>query len=70
MSPASLVVEMGDGPRYGYVHVAGCRDVRDPLPLGAIYSLADLGAIVSECTGWDCEDHYEAVAACVKKVLR
>lgn len=68
----AAVIEMaGDGAGYGVVHLAGCRDVRDPLPLGAVAcdlspGENDLGVIVAECTGWDCDEKYEALAPCFR----
>lgn len=69
--PASLSIELDSGSKsYGYIHVAGCRDLKDPEPLGAIHSLVDVGVIVAECTGWECEDKYPLIAPCAKNAFK
>jgi hypothetical protein len=69
-----LEIEFGEHPRdpraYGKVHRAGCRDLRDPYPLGEAGSLAEVPALIEEATGWDATaspEHYmRHVAPCVK----
>lgn len=38
---------------YGRVHRAGCRDLRDPEPIGDAETLAEIPALIEAATGWD-----------------
>jgi hypothetical protein len=70
MSLVRVELELDQSSKsYGFVHVAGCRDLRDPLPLGAVSSFADIGVIVGENTGWDCDDEYTSISPCARKAL-
>lgn len=60
-----LVVEMENGPRYASVHKEGCRDCRDPEPMGEVVDRESIGAAVERATGWDDPDDF-SVAPCVK----
>lgn len=65
--PVALSLELDqESKSYAYVHRAGCRDLRDPIPLGPIHALDDIGVIVSENTGWECDDAYPYISPCAR----
>lgn len=59
-----LAIEMRDGPGYGKVHREGCRDLRDPEPIGEATSRDHISALAEDATGW--EDGHTGISACVK----
>jgi hypothetical protein len=70
MKPVSLAIELDqDSKGYAYLHLSGCRDLKDPEPIGPVHSLEDAGAIVAEFTGWDCEGEYPLISPCARKAF-
>lgn len=69
MSTVALVAEMhGQTVRdgYGHVHKAGCRNVRDGLPIGTVSTFGEARDAYLDATGWDLDDdedpHYAPCA--------
>jgi hypothetical protein len=60
-----LAVEMSrlDERRYGHVHKAGCRDLRDPESMGEAATYDQARAAFEDMTGWDDDPYF---APCVK----
>lgn len=64
-----ISIEMADtkGAKYGVVHKAGCRDMRDEMPLGEASTMAELQAVTDDAVCWADDDSYEyATAPCVR----
>ena len=58
-------VEMDDHG-YGKVHRTGCRDLRDPFPLGPVETWAEAFARIAGCTP---DDLRHTAARCVGSIL-
>lgn len=54
--------------KYGVIHKAGCRDLRDEMPLGEATDMASLQALTEEWVCWaDGDDEYRyETAPCVR----
>lgn len=66
-----LVIEMeGDDYGYGHIHRAGCKHVKDGMPIpGEPTTLAGLVAAFHDATGWDDYDQLEVygmISPCAK----
>jgi len=69
-----FAVEQSESNRqaaYGQVHVAGCRDLRDPETFTAEATVAAVQAGAEDLMNWgDGEDYTYAMAPCVTKALK
>jgi hypothetical protein len=67
-----LVIEMDDynSPQYGHIHRAGCKHVKDPMPIpGEPDSLGALVTAFHDTTGWSDYDRLEVfgmISPCAK----
>lgn len=54
-TPVELVIEMDDRDmsKYGTIHKAGCRDARDPEPIGSATHRDQVGGLANALTSWD-----------------
>jgi hypothetical protein len=52
-----------NGKRYGVIHKAGCRDMRDEMPIGSAETLAEVQAVADDMVCWD--NHTYRTAPCV-----
>lgn len=69
-----LVIEMDDSDisKYGVIHRAGCRDARDPEPLGSATTRVEAGELANAITSWDDnanEPYLWQIAPCAAKGL-
>lgn len=53
--PIALAIEMNDTStaKYGVIHAAGCRDLRDPEPIGEASTIAEANQAADDTTGWE-----------------
>jgi len=65
----SLAIEMADGKSYGHIHKAGCRDLRDPEPLGEATTTAQATQLAYDLTGWEADEDGFHFAPCATKHL-
>jgi hypothetical protein len=68
-----LAIEFDNGPGYGHIHAAGCRDLRDPEIIGEADTVTEANRLAHELTGWDDgEDDPDGYrfAPCAAKTLR
>jgi hypothetical protein len=66
----SLAIEMADCKSYGHIHKAGCRDLRDPEPLGQATTTAQATQLAYDLTGWEADEDGFHFAPCARKSLR
>lgn len=53
--------------KYGVIHKAGCRDLRDGMPIGQAANMAELQANAEEWCNWNDDGTYVyETAPCVK----
>lgn len=64
-----LAIEMGgDGRKYGVIHKAGCRDLRDGMPLGEATTRDEAAALAEDACNWGYEADEWTFAPCAKTV--
>lgn len=51
---------------YGHIHKAGCRDLRDGLPIGAASTIAEAIDRAEDALCWDLDPEEWEFAACVR----
>lgn len=52
--------------KYGVIHKAGCRDLKDGMPLGHATSKAEAAEIAEDWMNWGYEPDEWTYAPCVK----
>lgn len=67
-----LSIEFESGPGYGHIHAEGCRDLRDPEPIGEADTIAEANRLANELTGWDDDgvDESYRFAPCASRHLK
>ena len=67
-----LAIEMSDNnaAKYGVIHTAGCRDLRDGMPIGTANDIAGANDAADDATGWEYRDGTHLLAPCARKSLR
>jgi hypothetical protein len=62
-----LAVEQGGtAAQYGKIHKAGCRDLRDGMPIGEASTLAQAADLAEDALCWDYEPEDWSYAPCVR----
>lgn len=62
----SIAIDMDwHATRYGTIHKAGCRDLKDGMPLGTVDTIREAELAADDGTGWGYEPGEWTFAPCV-----
>lgn len=68
--PVKIAIEMQQGRGYGFIHAAGCRDLRDQELLGEANTVDEANELAYEFTGWDDDGDGFRLSPCASKHLK